>query len=216
MGDSAVEFPGGWDEASAHLLHSDTDRHPPRTYDEGEPMAVQIPPIPDDDLSRSLTVARPDSDETLVHIGLVGDTYTILVSGEDTSGAYTLIDMHVPPGGGPPPHRHDFEEMFSVLDGEVEVTFRGETMTARSGETINIPSNAPHAFRNVGDQPARLLCLCAPAGQEEFFLEVGQRVGTRTEPPPPLDETSEQAVRTKAGALAPQYRTQLLPPDVAT
>jgi len=32
--------------------------------------------------------------------------------------------MHVPPGGGPPPHRHDFEEMFTVLDGEVQMTTR--------------------------------------------------------------------------------------------
>ena len=80
-------------------------------------------------------MARPDRDESLVHLGLLLDTYTILVSGNDTAGAYTLIDMHVPPGGGPPPHRHDSEEMFSVLHGEVEVTFRGETMTARSGPT---------------------------------------------------------------------------------
>lgn len=151
----------------------------------------------------------------MVHVGLVGDTYTILVSGEDTAGAYTLIDMHVPPGGGPPPHRHDFEEMFSVLDGEVEVTFRGETMTVQSGETINVPANAPHALRNVGDQPARLLCLCSPAGQEEFFLEVGQRVSTRTEAPAPLDDASQQEFRAQAGALAPRYRTQLLPPPDA-
>jgi quercetin dioxygenase-like cupin family protein len=117
----------------------------------GEPMNDEAAPLPDDDLSRALTVARPEHDESLLHLGLVGDTYTILVSGDDTAGAYTLIDMHVPPGGGPPPHRHDFEEMFSVLDGEVEVTFRGETMTARSGETINVPANAPHAFRNLAD-----------------------------------------------------------------
>lgn len=57
--------------------------------------------IPPDDPSRSLTVARPDVDQPLPHLGLVGDTYTILVSGSDTNGTYTLIDMHVPPGGGP-------------------------------------------------------------------------------------------------------------------
>ena len=91
--------------------------------------------------------------------------------------------------------------MFSVLEGEVEVTFRGETMTARSGETINVPANAPHAFRNVGDQPARLLCLCSPAGQDEFFLEVGQRVGTRTEAPEPLDQASEQEFRAEGRGL---------------
>jgi len=74
-------------------------------------------PIPPDDLSRGLALARPDDDSALPHLGLVGDTYTILLTGRDTAGRYTLIDMHVPPTGGPPPHRHDFEEMFTVLEG---------------------------------------------------------------------------------------------------
>ena len=128
-------------------------------------MPSQPAPIPPDDPSRGLTVARPDEDQSLPHIGLVGDTYTILVTGHDTAGRYTLIDMHVPPGGGPPPHRHDFEEMFTVLDGEVQVTFRGETIVARAGQTINVQANAPHAFANAGQAPVRLLCLCAPPGR---------------------------------------------------
>ncbi len=172
-------------------------------------------PVPPDDLSRELTVARPDHDQSLPHFGLVGDTYTILVTGEDTAGKYTLIDMHVPPGGGPPPHRHDFEEMFTVLDGEVRVTFRGQTMVARAGETINVPANAPHAFINAGDKPSRLLCLCAPAGQEEFFTLVGQPVATRTQAPPPLDAAGQAAFIAKAQELAPEYKTELLPPPGA-
>ena len=72
-------------------------------------------PVPADDPERSLTHVSPDTDESLPHLGVVGDTYTILVSGADTAGRYALIDMHVPPGGGPPPHRHDFEEMFTIL-----------------------------------------------------------------------------------------------------
>jgi len=169
-------------------------------------------PIPADDPSRSLTVARPDQDLSLPHIGLVGDTYTILVSGQDTAGKYTLIDMHVPLGGGPPPHRHDFEEMFTVLDGEVEVTFRGVTMKLTAGETVNVPANAPHSFRNLAESPARLLCLCAPAGQDEFFTLVGQAVATRTEAPPPLDDAKQAAFIAKAAALAPHFRTELIPP----
>jgi quercetin dioxygenase-like cupin family protein len=168
--------------------------------------------IPPDDLSRALTVARPDQDQSLPHIGLVGDTYTILVGGDDTAGKYTLIDMHIPAGGGPPPHRHDFEEMFTVLDGEIEVSFRGETMTARAGETINVPANAPHAFTNSADAPARLLCLCAPAGQDEFFVLVGQTVSSRTQAPPPLSPDEQAAFIAKSKSLAPQYRTELLPP----
>jgi quercetin dioxygenase-like cupin family protein len=172
-------------------------------------------PVPPDDLSRELTVARPDRDQSLPHIGLVGDTYTILVTGEETAGKYTLIDMHVPPGGGPPPHRHDFEEMFTVLEGEVLVTFRGETLVARAGETINVPANAPHAFTNAGDKPSRLLCMCTPAGQEKFFMLVGQPVGTRTQAPPPLDADAQAAFIARAKALAPEYQTELLLPPGA-
>lgn len=172
-----------------------------------QPPAGQIPP---DDLARGLAMASPDRDESLEHLGVVGDTYTILLSGRDTAGRYTLIDMHVPPGGGPPPHRHDFEEMFSILDGEIELTFRGETSTARAGDTVNIPANAPHVFRNASDRPARLLCLCAPAGEEEFFREIGVSVDHRTHAPPRLDADGQEAFVAKAKALAPKYRTELL------
>jgi uncharacterized cupin superfamily protein len=102
--------------------------------------------------------------------------------------------------------------MFTVLDGEVELTFRGERMVARAGETVNVPANAPHAFTNASGQPARLLCLCSPSGQEQFFFEVGQPVATRIEPPPELDQAAQAAFIAKSQALAPQYRTELLLP----
>ena len=168
------------------------------------------PAIPPDDPRRSLALARPDDDSSLRHVGVVGDTYTILLAGEDTGGRYCLIDMHVPPGGGPPPHRHDFEEMFTVLDGEIAATFRGETSVVRSGETINIPANAPHSFTNASDKPARLLCMCTPPGQEEFFLAVGVPVASRTAPPPKPSEAEQKEMQGKAKALAPRYRTELL------
>jgi len=174
--------------------------------------APPAPAIPDDDLTRNAAVARPDDDQTLPHWGVVGDTYTILISGEQTAGRYTLIDMHVPTGGGPPPHRHDFEEMFTVIDGAIEVTLRGDKKTARAGETINIPANAPHMFKNTSQQPARLLCMCSPPGQEKFFAEVGIPVSTRTEAAPKLDGAAQQAMIAKAIALAPKYRTELLLP----
>ena len=165
--------------------------------------------VPLDDLSRSMVVASAD-DDARPHIGLVGDTYTVLLSGKDTAGRYCLIDMHVPPGGGPPPHRHDFEESFTLLEGEMEATIRGEKKTVRAGETLFIPANAPHQFHNVSSEPVRMLCLCSPAGQEEFFAEVGVPVATRTTAPPKLSEAEQKAFRAKAGALAPKYRTELL------
>jgi mannose-6-phosphate isomerase-like protein (cupin superfamily) len=167
-------------------------------------------PLPADDLTRNFAISRPMVDEGLPHFGVAGDTYTILVSGADTAGRYCLIDMLVPPGGGPPPHRHDFEEMFSVLEGEIDVTFRGDALTVRAGETINVPANAPHFFRNVSERPARLLCLCSPAGQEEFFAAIGDPVATRTTPAPRLSE-SEQAKRiAKIRDLSARFRTEML------
>jgi quercetin dioxygenase-like cupin family protein len=140
----------------------------------------------------------------------VGDTYTVLLSGKDTAGRFCLIDMHIPPGGGPPPHRHDFEESFILLEGEMEATFRGKRTTVKAGETLHIPANAPHQFHNASDKAVRLLCICSPAGQEEFFEEVGVRVATRTTAPPELDAEGEAAFRAKAGALAGKYKTEFL------
>ena len=165
--------------------------------------------VPADDPKRS---AAKIASETGQHIGIVGDTYTILVSGRDTAGRFCLVDMFVPPGGGPPSHRHDFEETFSLIEGELEFTFRGAKQKLLAGESINIPANAPHRFHNSSEQPARMLCVCAPAGQEEFFLEIGIPVATRTTPPPRQDEAAQAAFREKALALAPKYRTELLPP----
>ncbi|MFY9936932.1 MAG: cupin domain-containing protein [Silvibacterium sp.] len=168
-------------------------------------------PIPADDLNRTLVIAQPEIDGKLPHIGIVGDTYTILLTGKDTAGRFCLIDMHIPPGGGPPPHRHDFEETFTLLEGELEFTFRGVKETVRSGATIHIPANAPHQFRNASAEAVRLLCICSPEGQEEFFMKVGVPVATRTTPPPKLDEAAQAEFRAKAEELAPIYRTELLP-----
>jgi quercetin dioxygenase-like cupin family protein len=170
------------------------------------PTATAIPP---DDPNNQLTLANPD-DPKMRHVSVAGGIYTILVTGAQTNGRYCLIDMLVPSGGGPPPHRHDFEEMFTILDGEIELSFRGEVRRAAAGSTVNIPANAPHFFRNTSDRPARLLCMCTPAGQEEFFMSVGDPVDSRIASPPVLSK-NEQAERVqRAKALAAKYRTQLL------
>lgn len=176
---------------------------------EASPQKEKTNTVPSDDPQRGAAMSRSEDGR---HIGIVGDTYTILVSGKDTAGHFCLIDMFVPPGGGPPPHRHDFEETFSLLEGELELVFRGAKQKLRAGETVNIPANAPHQFHNASNQPARMLCVCAPAGQDEFFLELGIPVATRTTPPPKLDQAAQDAFVKKAEALAPKYRTELLPP----
>lgn len=165
--------------------------------------------LPPDDPARELVHVRA-GDPGLVHLAIAGGTYTVLVGGDQTAGRYCLIEMRVPPGGGPPPHRHDFEEMFTVLDGTVEFTFREKKIVTQAGETVNIPANAPHFFRNMTDQPARLLCMCSPAGQDQYFLKVGDPVDGPTAPPPPLSAEEQDERRQRAARLAPDYRTELI------
>jgi uncharacterized cupin superfamily protein len=100
--------------------------------------------------------------------------------------------------------------MFSLLEGELEFTFRGRSAVVRAGETVNVPANAPHSFRNASDRPARMLCMCTPAGQEEFFLAVGDPAGSRSPPPPRLSGEEREERKRRAEALAPEYRTELV------
>ena len=118
--------------------------------------------------------------------------------------------MYVPPGGGPGPHRHDLEESFVVLEGEMEVTFRGKKSPVRAGETVNVPANAPHQFHNTSAKPVRMISVCSPAGNDSFFLEVGVPVATRTTPPPTLNSGQMAEFLEKAKAIAPKYHTEIL------
>ena len=165
--------------------------------------------LPPDDLRRTLTVTDADGPAAR-RVAIAGGAYTILVAGADTGGRYCLIDMLVPPGGGPPPHRHDFEEMFTILEGEIELTFRGETAKAGAGATVNLPANAPHSFKNKSDKPAHLLCLCTPPGQEHYFMAVGDKLDSPGAPPPKLSEAERAERGAKAKALAAQYRTEFV------
>jgi quercetin dioxygenase-like cupin family protein len=95
---------------------------------------------------------------------------SILLSGEDTGGAYCLLDMRVAPGKGVPRHTHTREdEALFVLSGELEVTIGDETFTLRAGETLIAPRNIPHRLRNSGSVSNHYLIMFSPAGFEEFL-----------------------------------------------
>jgi len=125
------------------------------------------------------------------YLGIAGGNYRIIISGEQTSGNYAVIEMTVPPGGGPPPHAHpDIQEMFHVLEGEVEFkTENGKQIVSKDG-FVNIPlGGAIHCFKNTSEKPACLLCTVVPAGLENLFQEIGTPVlPGQTLPIPELTE----------------------------
>ena len=120
-------------------------------------------------------------------VSVVGDLYSFLAEGSETNGRYALFEAVVPPGGGPPPHIHTREiEAFFVLEGEIEFQAAGEPLTAGPGQFLQIPIGTLHAFRNISNAPARMLILVAPAGLDQFFLEVG--TPSRVPLPPTPDD----------------------------
>ncbi len=113
-------------------------------------------------------------------VWVVGDLYTIKASGAETGGAFTLIEVSVPPGSGPPPHVHHREdEAFYVIEGEFEVHVDDNVLTARPGDWVTLAKESLHSFRNIGESVGRMLILATPAGLDDFFLEAG-RVATDT------------------------------------
>lgn len=101
---------------------------------------------------------------------------------DDTSGAYLLSEQIVPPGMGVPPHVHTREdEIFFVLDGEVEFLAGERVIIGRAGDIVHAPRDVPHSYRAVGDNPAHMRFVAIPGGLEGMFRELA------TWPPGPPD-----------------------------
>ncbi len=151
-------------------------------------------------------------DEQGQSLSVVGDTYRILISGEATNDSYAVIDMLIPPGGGPGPHAHkDIQEMFYVVEGEVRFKKEGGSYTAGKGSFVNIPlGGAVHSFKNTSDKVAHLLCTVVPAGLDSFFKEIGKPADTGIFLPPPTLSREESE---KLKSLAEKYGQELYPPD---
>jgi quercetin dioxygenase-like cupin family protein len=137
-------------------------------------------------------------------LAVAGGRYTIKASGEDTGGAYALIEMFLPPSSGPPPHLHAREEeAFYILEGSLLFQVGADSLTAGPGAYVKAPRGVRHAFKNVGTAPARVLMLVTPAGMEKFFEEIGQPVG----------ETPSAQALEKVKEVAPRYGITMLDSD---
>ena len=116
----------------------------------------------------------------LIHSGegrrfaIPGGICTIKATGEDTGGTYAMIEMLIPPQGGPPPHIHSREiESFYILEGSLSFWLSDRKLSGSAGSLVIAPPGLTHTFKNEEDATARVLLLITPAGLEEFFQEVG-------------------------------------------
>ena len=159
--------------------------------------------------SNQLLTIAPQGGQTL---SVVGDTYRLLITGQQTNGDYAMIEMRVPPGSGPGPHEHPaFHETFYVLEGELLFQFEDKSLTAGPGQVVSIPKGGGvHRFKNVSASNARMICTVVPAGLDAFFQEIGKPVAPDTFLPAPEMGPEEQQ---RLKAIAERYGQTLFPPD---
>jgi quercetin dioxygenase-like cupin family protein len=104
-------------------------------------------------------------------INFHGTKMTVKVSGDDSDGKYTLIEMEHPPNTGPALHIHsNAPEAYYVLDGQYSIRRANETYQARPGDFVFIPKDIPHNYQS-GPDGGKVLVI-SPAGLEGYFKEV--------------------------------------------
>jgi quercetin dioxygenase-like cupin family protein len=117
------------------------------------------------------------------------DEVTFLLTGEQTGGAFFMLQACVPPGGGTPPHIHRREEeTFYLQEGTLTVQVGGKTLTASAGDVVCLPRRVPHCFQNTGNVDAKFLVVASPAGLEEFFEEAFYPAGDGSAELPPMSD----------------------------
>lgn len=132
---------------------------------------------------------------------LAGEAYRFIdllvrvrATGEQTGGAFGLVDIETPAGAGPPLHRHTREdEVLIVLRGRLIARIGPDRREVEPGHLVDLPRGVDHGYQ-AGALPLRHLNLVHPAGFERFFVEVGARVGNapRALDPPALATVADR------------------------
>lgn len=106
---------------------------------------------------------------------VLGDIQTIKLTGKDTNRMFTIVENDNAPGVGIPMHVHENEdEVFRILQGEIEFIVGGETRMLKAGDTIFLPRLVPHAFKVVGERNAKAIVTVIPSGIEDMFEQLSQ------------------------------------------
>jgi quercetin dioxygenase-like cupin family protein len=139
---------------------------------------------------------------------MIGERHTLLLTGEQTAGAYAVVEVFVPPGGGPPAHVHSREdEAFLVVEGEFEFVVGGERVRLTAGGFVFGPRGVPHAFKCVGPTAGRMIITALPAGVERAIAAIGTRLpGREAAPIPPTPEHLDRAAQ-----LGASYGVEIVP-----
>ena len=141
-------------------------------------------------------------------VTLAGKPMTFLVTGEDTKHT-SMFDWTLPPGLSTGLHVHHVqEETFYVLEGEFSIAGADHNnQVVQAGDTVHIPADEPHGYRNVGASTGRFLAILAPADLDDFFRELGTPAPGATAPTPLAGPPDIDRLR----AVTARHKVEMLP-----
>jgi mannose-6-phosphate isomerase-like protein (cupin superfamily) len=80
----------------------------------------------------------------------------------------SLAEATIPVGGATTEHVHHLsEELYLVTAGTGRLLIDGQERIVEEGDCALIPPGARHKVFNVGVEPLRIVCACAPAYSDE-------------------------------------------------
>jgi mannose-6-phosphate isomerase-like protein (cupin superfamily) len=130
---------------------------------------------------------------------------SLKASGEETEGAFTLLEATEPAEFGPPMHiHHDCGEAFFVLDGLYRIFIEADEFDCLAGSFIWIPRGLRHGFR-VGALPSRKLNLYTPAAMLGYFDGLSAAITSNTATDERLDEIARAASMEIVGPVPEGY-----------
>ncbi len=80
----------------------------------------------------------------------------------------SLAEATIPVGGATTEHLHEVsEELYLVTAGRGRLQIDGDELIIEGGVCALFPPGARHKVFNVGEEPLRIVCACAPAYSDE-------------------------------------------------
>jgi quercetin dioxygenase-like cupin family protein len=125
-------------------------------------------------------------------LSVVGEQITVLASAAATKG-YEIFLQAGPEGIGPPPHSHDWDESFFVVEGNIQFGIGAEQKVAAPGTLVHLPAGTLHWFR-FGTGGGKMVSMTSRAGASALFTELDREI-----PPGPPDIAKLVQVATSHG-----------------
>jgi mannose-6-phosphate isomerase-like protein (cupin superfamily) len=139
---------------------------------------------------------------------VMGSRMIIRVRSEETGGAFSVVEMQVPPRFQAPPvlHRHvDVDWYGFVEEGEVAMQLDEETHRIPRGGIVVVPRGVAFRWWNPSDQNGvRWHTTYTPGGFERFFEQMVARLRA-------LDHPTPAAMAGIAASLWAEYRVETVP-----